>query len=310
MHDMRQKPDDTLIAACVQMASGDNMDANIEKARGFIAEAVKQNAQLIALPEHVALRVSSDNEWAEKSDFTQDTHPAVQAFQETASEHSVWLLVGSVAVREPGQERFSNRSILINDKGQIAATYDKMTLFDMDLTAQGGKKYEESKTFQPGDSPVVAETPWGLIGMTICADIRTPEIYNALARAGADIITVPAAFTYQTGTAGVWKEKLEERFAETQAYILAPGMVDPPGVEPSLYGHSMILGELSPEQGGIMKEMDGEQEGIITEALNIKALRECRNLALTEEGASMTATRISMLGSTRAAVRQNTPFAR
>ncbi|WP_188663150.1 carbon-nitrogen hydrolase family protein [Terasakiella brassicae] len=223
-------------AACVQVNASNDMDTNIAKAGDMVREAAAQGAHLICLPENVAMMEFGGENVIAKS-YPQAEHPGLSAFRDLAVETKSWILIGSLAVRlENG--KVANRCFLLNDQGEIVGQYDKIHLFDVDLA--GGESYRESNTFDGGDRAVLAQTPWGPLGMSICYDVRFPHLYRDYAQAGANIITVPAAFTKQTGEAH-WKVLLRARAIETGCYVIAPGQCGEHKGGRQTYGHSLII---------------------------------------------------------------------
>ena len=172
-------------------------EENIRSCCDLIREAAGQGAQFIATPENTTLMAPDGGAKIEKS-FTQGADPALPAFRALAEELGIWLLIGSLAIKV-GDTKTANRSFLIDPKGAIVAQYDKIHLFDVDLPS--GEKYREFNTVAGGNRAVLADTPWGKIGLTICYDLRFPHLYRALAKAGAFLLTVPSAFTETTGKA-------------------------------------------------------------------------------------------------------------
>jgi len=245
-------------AACVQLNSGNDLAANMGAATAAVRAAAANGAQLIALPEYVALLDGSGRVMRENS-FAEELHPALRGFCELALETAAWLLVGSLTVKTDS-ERMANRSYLLAPDGSIAARYDKIHMFD--VTLPSGKVIRESSAYQPGDRAVIATTPWGPLGMTICYDLRFPQLFRALARAGALFLTVPASFQRETGVAH-WHTLVRARAVENLSYILAPAMCgDHPGNR-STYGHSLIVdpwgrivAELGDEPGICYAEID------------------------------------------------------
>jgi len=223
-------------AACVQVNASSDMNENIQTACAMVRDARAQGADLICMPENVAMMEFGGENVIAKS-FPQDEHPALSAFQDVAAETKAWVLVGSIAVRLENN-KVANRSFLLNADGQIAGQYDKIHLFDVDL--DNGESYRESNTFDGGDTAVLATTPWGGLGMTICYDVRFPHLFRTLAQAGANIITVPAAFTKPTGLAH-WKVLLRARAIETGCYIIAPAQCGIHKGGRETYGHSLII---------------------------------------------------------------------
>ncbi|SCA57382.1 Carbon-nitrogen hydrolase [Candidatus Terasakiella magnetica] len=224
-------------AACVQVNASSDMDENIATACEMVRKAAHEDgANLICLPENVAMMEFGGQNVIAKS-FVQSEHPALKAFRDLALETKAWLLIGSLAIKLKNG-KVANRSFLLNDQGEITGQYDKIHLFDVDLA--GGESYRESNTFDGGDKAVLAETPWGGLGMTICYDVRFPHLYRAYGQKGAAIMTVPAAFTKQTGEAH-WKVLLRARAIENGCFIIAPGQCGSHKGERETYGHSLII---------------------------------------------------------------------
>src|SRR6185436_3169774 len=183
--------------ACVQLRSGEDVGENIRIASDLIRQAHKGGARFIATPENTTLMAADGGAKLEKS-FAEDRDPAVPAFAALASELDIWLLAGSLAIKV-ADGKTANRSYLFGPDGQVEARYDKVHLFDVDLPS--GERYRESNTVSPGAEAVVATLPWGRLGLTVCYDLRFPQLYRTLAKAGAEILTVPSAFTETTGKA-------------------------------------------------------------------------------------------------------------
>jgi len=248
-------------AACVQLRSSDDTQENIRAASALIREAKSQGAQFIATPENTTLMAPDGGAKIEKS-FTQECDPALPAFRALAEELGIWLLIGSLAIKV-SDTKTANRSFLIDPRGAIAAQYDKIHLFDVDLPS--GEKYRESNTVAGGHRAVLAETPWGRIGMTICYDLRFPQLYRALAKSGAFMLTVPSAFTETTGKAH-WHTLLGARAIENGAFVIAPAQGGLHANGRRTYGHSLIiapwgevLAEAGTDPGFIVAEIDPER---------------------------------------------------
>lgn len=192
---------------------------------------------------------------------------ALRTFSQLAEDLSIWLHVGSVAVLV-GERRAANRSFLFDPSGAVVARYDKLHMFDVDLPS--GESYRESMIYQPGDRAVVASLPWGRLGFTTCYDLRFPEQYKSLAKAGADFIAVPSAFTRQTGEAH-WHVLLRARAIETGCYILAAAQGGVHEIGRSTFGHSLIVDPW----GGILAEADAEP-GVITAEIDPARVAEAR----------------------------------
>lgn len=243
----------------MQLNSGNDLTANLRAAGSGVRAAAEQGAQLIMLPEYAALldgsgRVMRDNSYPE------DRHPALPAFQALAQETRAWLLPGSITVKIDDGERMANRSYLLSPDGTVVARYDKIHMFD--ATLPSGKVIRESSAYRPGVQAVVADLPWGTLGMTVCYDLRFPQLYRALAKAGAIFMAVPSSFQRETGVAH-WHTLLRARAIENLSYVFAPAMCgDHPG-ERSTYGHSLIvdpwgkiIAELGTEPGVAIADID------------------------------------------------------
>lgn len=230
-------------AALVQMSSSDDPGDNLVTARALVAQAAAEGAQLVCTPENTnCVTLSRSHQQAVFRHEGDD--PVLAGLRDEAAKHGVWLSIGSLGLRvEGGDGRFANRSFLIDPSGEITARYDKIHMFD--VTLGNGEDYAESAAFRPGDAAVVVETPLGVIGLTICYDLRFPHLHRALAQAGAEIILGPSAFTVPTGRAH-WEVLLRARAIETGTFILAaaqtgthPRTVDAP--ERSTWGHSLAV---------------------------------------------------------------------
>lgn len=226
----------TFMAAAIQMTSGDEMAANIAQLTPLLEQAVAKGAQLVATPENTFYMRREGP--AAMTDGPMAEHAGVQWAQAAARTHGVWLLIGSIRAREAGMEKPFNRSILIAPTGAIAATYDKLHLFDVVLA--DGQSYRESSQAMAGETSTLATTPLATLGLSICYDLRFPQLYRSLALKGAEILTVPSAFTRPTGAAH-WHALLRARAIENACYVLAPAQcgTHPGGRE--TYGHSLII---------------------------------------------------------------------
>ncbi|HTO40000.1 MAG TPA: carbon-nitrogen hydrolase family protein, partial [Rhizomicrobium sp.] len=234
-------------AACVQLRSTDDVAENIRLTTDLIRQAHGQGAQFIATPENTTLMAPDGGAKLERS-FSEEQDPALPAFRALAEELSVWLLIGSLAIKV-SESKTANRSYLIGPKGQITARYNKIFLFDVQLPS--GESYRESNTVAGGDAAVLADLPWGKLGMTVCYDLRFPQLYRGLAKAGAFLFTVPSAFTETTGKAH-WHTLLRARAIENGAFVLAPAQGGLHANGRRTYGHSLIVapwGEILSEGG-------------------------------------------------------------
>ncbi|MEM7318723.1 MAG: nitrilase-related carbon-nitrogen hydrolase, partial [Pseudomonadota bacterium] len=185
--------------ALLQLTSTDQPAENLDTVRAMIAEAAAMGAGFVLTPE-VTNCLSASGTHQEKTLRPESEDRVLAGLRRAAKDHGIWLLIGSLALKsEDGDGRFANRSILVDPQGEITARYDKIHMFDVRVSE--AETYRESARYRPGEQAVLANTPFGTIGMTICYDVRFPHLYSDLARAGASILTVPSAFSPVTGTA-------------------------------------------------------------------------------------------------------------
>jgi len=254
--------------ACVQMTAGPEVGPNLDAATVLIRKAAAEGARFIATPENTSI-IEPNRDLALAKSFTQDEHPGLPHFSALARELGVWLLIGSMPIRVEA-ERLANRSFLIDDQGRITAQYDKIHLFDVDLP--NGEVYRESERIRAGAQAVLAPTPWGPLGMTVCYDLRFPQLYRDLAKAGAAMIGIPAAFTVPTGEAH-WHVLLRARAIETGAYVFAPAQCGIHAGGRRTYGHSLIV---SP-WGEILAEA-GDEPGTIATLVDFSKVAAARSM--------------------------------
>jgi len=252
--------------ACVQLNAGPDIAGNISKVEELIRQAASAGAQLIATPENTC-HISFPFTKRLASAKPQDEHETLQNIQKLAAELGVWILIGSLGIKLE-KRTLANRTFLISDKGAIAATYDKIHLFDVDLP--NGERYRESAIIQPGNKAVVVDCLGAKIGFSICYDIRFATLYRALAHKGAQILTVPAAFSMPTGEAH-WETLLRARAIETGSFVLAPAQVGEHEGGRQTWGHSMIINPW----GEVLAEIE-TKTGIITADLNMGEVKRAR----------------------------------
>ncbi len=248
-------------SACIQLCAGRSVDRNVEAAERLIRDAAAAGADLIVTPEMTSLmELGGDPLFKQIADQKDDQ--ALARFTALARELQRWLLIGSLAIRV-APDKAANRSFLIAPDGTVVATYDKMHMFDVSLA--GGESYRESRTYRPGERAVVATLPWGMIGLTVCYDLRFPALYRVLSKAGAAYIAVPSAFTQQTGTAH-WHTLLRARAIENGVYVFAPAQTGEHENGRKTFGHSLIvspwgdvLADGETGTGYVMAEIDPEQ---------------------------------------------------
>jgi predicted amidohydrolase len=260
----------------VQLNAGRELEPNVAAAGRLVREAKARGADFVITPENTAMMEPKRPLILEKA-RPEAEHPAIPAFGALAAELGVWLLIGSIAVKLDA-EHCANRSILFDPKGRIAQRYDKIHMFDVDL--KGGESYRESATFRPGGRAALAELPWGRLGMTVCYDLRFAHLYRALAQAGADFLTVPAAFTRPTGEAH-WHVLLRARAIETGCYVFAPAQCGEHAEGRRTYGHSLVI---SP-WGEILAEGGAVEPGVILAEIDPAKVAEARRMipALTHD---------------------------
>lgn len=252
--------------ACVQLCSGDDVMENVKTASAFIREAAIGGAQFVATPENTCLMAPDGGAKIEKT-FTEKDDPALPIFRALAAELNIVLLIGSLAIKT-SETKTANRSYLIGTDGKVVARYDKIHLFDVQLPS--GENYRESNTVEAGDRAVVAALPWGKVGMSVCYDLRFPNLYRELAKAGADILTVPSAFTQTTGRAH-WNLLVRSRAVENGCFVLAPAQGGTHANGRKTYGHSLIV---SP-WGEILAE-GGAEPGIIAADIDLAEISAVR----------------------------------
>jgi predicted amidohydrolase len=245
-------------AAMIQMRSGLTPAANVDAAAKLIAEAKSSGADYVQTPEMTnILAANAQQLFAATSDENSD--PSLAAFRELAKKLGLYVHVGSLAIKIL-PDKAANRGFLIDPEGNIAARYDKIHMFDVDLA--NGESYRESNRYRPGESAVVADLPWGRLGITICYDLRFPALYRALAEAGASMLAIPSAFTQQTGEAH-WNVLMRARAIENGSFVLAAAQGGLHEHGRTTYGHSLIvdpwgrvMAEGGTEPGVVMAEID------------------------------------------------------
>lgn len=223
--------------ALVQMTSGTVISDNFLQAEKMIRNAARDGAKLISLPE-VANLAQMNRRESVKEACLEESDPFLSGCRALAQELNIWIHIGSLVIKIPNEDRMANRAFMIDDQGSINARYDKIHMFDVDL--EGGESYRESKSFRPGEKAVISETPWGKIGLTICYDVRFPNLHRSLAAAGARVILNPAAFTQKTGEAH-WHTLLTARAIETTCFVAAAAQTGHHDDGRETYGHSLAV---------------------------------------------------------------------
>jgi predicted amidohydrolase len=272
----------TFTAALVQMRSGVDPAANLSTAVALITEAKRSGADYVQTPEMTnIMELKRDRLFAALHE--EETDPTLSALRDLARRLGLVLHVGSLAIRV-SPERAANRSFLIDRRGEIVARYDKIHMFDVDLA--GGESYRESQNFRPGELAVVADLPWGRLGLSICYDLRFPALYRALAEAGAAFISIPAAFTQQTGEAH-WHVLTRARAIENGSFVFAAAQGGRHENGRETFGHSVIVdpwGRILAEGGGdpglVMAKID-PAEAVAARA-RIPSLQHGRRFEIVE----------------------------
>jgi deaminated glutathione amidase len=235
-------------AAMVQMCTGLLPEHNLEQGTRLIRQAAADGADYVQTPE-VSNMIQANRKAMFEHLAAEEDDISLKAYRALAAELKIHLHIGSLALRAT-PDRAVNRSFLIGPDGAVIASYDKIHMFDIDLP--GGESYRESANYQPGETAVISDLPWGRIGLTICYDLRFPALYRALAESGASFLTVPSAFTVRTGEAH-WHTLLRARAIENGCFVFAAAQAGTHESKRQSYGHSLIVapwGEVLAEGGG------------------------------------------------------------
>lgn len=254
-------------AACLQLSAAREVAPNIGALSDLVRRARAAGADLILTPE-VSDMIEPDRARRRAKAETEARHPMLAAACDLARETGAWLVLGSLVIRVEGEERLRNRSFLIAPDGRVTARYDKIHMFDVSLP--GGESYRESASFQPGDRAVLAGLPWGVLGMTVCYDLRFPQLYRRLAQAGAQFLSIPSAFTVPTGQAH-WHVLLRARAIEAGCFVFAPAQCGTHAEGRRTFGHALIVAPW----GEILAEA-GETPGLILAAIDPAKVAEAR----------------------------------
>ncbi len=257
----------TFKAALAQLRTPASQDAALAQAEPLVRQAAAAGAQFIATPEGTNI-LQRDKARLFEAVRPLEEDACVLGLRALARELGVWILIGSALVRrEDGQ--LANRSTLIGADGAVAATYDKIHMFDVDLPT--GERHRESSLYTPGEAAAVVQAPFAKLGLSICYDVRFPHLYRALAKAGAEVITVPAAFTRPTGEAH-WEILLRARAIETGAFVLAPAQGGFHEDGRGTWGHSTIIGPW----GEILAKAQDDEPGVVIADLDLDAVAKAR----------------------------------
>ena len=257
--------------ACVQTTSGRDIAANIKMASALVRAARKAGADFIGLPETVNIMEPKGSLLRDKV-AVDGGDAGLKALRALAREVGAWLLAGSLVVpaakKKGAKGMLANRSFLIDPKGAVRARYDKIHMFDVDLGK--GEVYRESKSYAAGTKAVTARLPWGRLGMTVCYDLRFPQLYRALAQEGADFLSVPSAFTRPSGSAH-WHVLLRARAIETGCFVFAPAQCGVHEGGRKTYGHSLIV-----DPWGEVLADGGDEPGFVAARIEPERVIEAR----------------------------------
>ncbi len=261
-----------LRVALIQLNASDDPSANLPVTVAMLREAAGQGARFVLTPENTNC-VSQDRAWQQQVLAGEDRDATLAALRAEAAALGIWLLIGSLGLKTGDADgRFANRSFMIAPDGAIAARYDKLHMFDVDVTPT--ETFRESAAYRPGDRAVLANTDFARVGMTICYDLRFARLYRTLAQAGAQILTVPAAFSPVTGAAH-WETLLRARAIETGCFVLAPAQTgDHPiahGKPRRTWGHSLAVGPW----GEVLADA-GDEAGVTLVDLDLDAVDAAR----------------------------------
>ena len=221
--------------ACIQLSSGENYNKNFKQIILYLNQAIKNKSDLIITPETSSI-ITSDKKTLFKNTYPMHKDPLIKEIKKISKKNKKWILIGSLPVKD--KNKYRNRSIMIGPKGNIVAYYDKIKMFDVKL--QNKEKHQESKTYRRGKKLVTVNLPWGRLGLTICFDLRFPEIYRRLSKKNLHFISVPSAFTKVTGKKH-WLELLKARAIENFCYIFAPNQTGKNTKKRETFGHSTII---------------------------------------------------------------------
>jgi deaminated glutathione amidase len=255
--------------AAAQMVSTPQVEENLATARHLIQQAAEQGAELIALPEYFCAMGHKDRDklqWAESP----GSGPIQEMLQSSAREHGLWVIGGTLPMRIANDaEHVANATCVYNPQGELAARYDKMHLFRFEST-DGKERHDEAQTLRAGDAPVAFSTGEWRVGLSICYDLRFPELYRALMTPPCDLLVVPAAFTYPTGVAH-WELLLRARAVENQCYVLASGQGGHHINGRHTFGHSMVI-----DPWGEVLAGQAEGEGVVMAELSTQKIKDVR----------------------------------
>ena len=256
----------TVRIACLQLNAGSDYDTNLATLSAMMREAAAGGAKLVFSPEYALMMDGSGRVMRERA-LDVAGEPAVSTLTALSHGLGVWHLVGSLTLKSDDGRMF-NRSMLLSDRGSIVAIYDKIHMFD--ATLPGGTVIKESSAYRPGERAVVADTPWGRLGMTVCYDLRFPHLSRALAQCGAQMLAIPSSFQRETGKAH-WHTLLRARAIENGSFVIAAALCgDHPGRRVT-YGHSLVV-----DPWGEVLADGGESPGVVYADLDLSRVEAVR----------------------------------
>ena len=254
--------------SCIQLCSSDNVKHNLEKTKRLVLKAIKQKTNFILTPE-VSSKISLDRKKLLKTATSMNKDYYLKGIKYLAKKYKKWILIGSLILKI-GKNKLVNRSILISSKGKIKCYYDKIHMYDAKLSKT--EKYFESKLFKSGNKIKIANLPWGKLGLSICYDLRFPELYRNLSKRNLSFITVPSAFTKTTGQRH-WLALLKARAIENFCYIFAPNQTGKNTIKRETFGHTVII---SPD--GKIMALKKFGKGIIYSTIKPKIAMDLRKV--------------------------------
>lgn len=256
-------------AACIQMTSGIDPEDNLKISSALIEEAISKGADFISTPEVTNMMEPHKAAARGKAAF-EDDDLTLKAFRKLAQKHQKWIQAGSLVIKKPDEDRLANRSFLIAPDGTVAAKYDKIHMFDVAL--DNGEQHKESSAYAPGTKAVTATTPWGKLGLAICYDVRFAHLFQDLVlKGGAEMFTVPAAFTHTTGSAH-WHTLLQARAIENGAYVIAAAQCGYHSEKRRTYGHSLVI-----DPWGNVLADGGDDPCVITAEIDMASVAKRRS---------------------------------
>lgn len=257
------------LAACIQTNCQDDLAANVAAVLPMVEQAAQGDAKLICLPENAFLMENQGGKLFQKA-LPVDAHPGVLGCRELAKRYGAWIFIGSVPVADDAAEgKVYNTTLVIDDKGELVRHYQKIHLFDVDLP--NGEVYRESNRFSGGCEAPLVQLPWGKMGLSICYDVRFPQLYRGLAQAGAELLAIPAAFTKVTGEAH-WHVLQRARAIENGCFVFAAAQTGEHPGRRFTYGHSLII-----DPWGKVLADAGDSVGIITATIDMELVAQTRS---------------------------------